>query len=283
MWWKKVLVIILCIAIAVVGLWIYVHKQVYDLPVNNPDEFLNSGRNNTNKIKVMLIGASLIQASISHSIRDYLIGYDTQNRYEFINAGINGDLVYNAIKRIQPILDCKPDYISILIGSNDAMGSMSETSGMKYVGFKQLPQLPDFEFFRKNLHELLMLLKNSTNAKLVIHSLPPITENFEHELFIQAEKFSKEIKEIAEKLGVIYIGINEEMKEYLLANRVQNLKEEEDYMSLMYKAVFKHYVLRQSWDEITESIGNVLLVDNIHVNSKGAQIIAQNIQKYLLD
>ena len=40
--------------------------------------------------------------------------------------GMNGDLAWNVNERIDKIIKCDPDLVFLLIGSNDAMGSMSK-------------------------------------------------------------------------------------------------------------------------------------------------------------
>ncbi|MBN2098694.1 MAG: hypothetical protein JW753_03760, partial [Dehalococcoidia bacterium] len=44
-----------------------------------------------------------------------------------------------------------------------------------------------------------------------------------------------------------------------------------------------HYVLRQSLDEISRRNGYLLLTDGMHMNSRGAAIIADQIEAYLRD
>ncbi len=43
----------------------------------------------------------------------------------YINAGINADLTWNLNQRIDDIIKHTPDYVTILIGTNDAIGSQT--------------------------------------------------------------------------------------------------------------------------------------------------------------
>jgi len=68
------------------------------------------------------------------------IGYNWVSKLEdedktriFINAGINGDLAWNLYQRIEDVIKCNPDIITILIGTNDAMGSQSKKLGDDYI------------------------------------------------------------------------------------------------------------------------------------------------------
>ena len=49
-----------------------------------------------------------------------------------LNEGINGDVVWQVNKRIQSIINCSPDIIILMIGSNDAMASFNKKSGERY-------------------------------------------------------------------------------------------------------------------------------------------------------
>jgi len=48
---------------------------------------------------------------------------------EFINAGVNGDLAYNVRQRIAAVIAQQPDYIIILVGTNDVTGGLSPRIG----------------------------------------------------------------------------------------------------------------------------------------------------------
>ena len=49
---------------------------------------------------------------------------------------MNGDLAWNVNQRIDEIIKCDPDLVFLLIGSNDAMGSLSKDAGEFYKIFK---------------------------------------------------------------------------------------------------------------------------------------------------
>jgi lysophospholipase L1-like esterase len=50
---------------------------------------------------------------------------------------------------------------------------------------------------------------------------------------------------------------------------------------LLIKALARHYLLRQSFDEIPRKNRFLLLTDGIHMNSRGAGFIADEIESFL--
>jgi hypothetical protein len=50
----------------------------------------------------------------------------------------------------------------------------------------------------------------------------------------------------------------------------------------MYGAIFSHYLLLQSWDDISDKRGLQFLVDNVHLNRRGGNILITRIKEKLL-
>jgi lysophospholipase L1-like esterase len=94
-----------------------------------------------------------------------------------VNAGVNGDLAYNALMRAPAVNACAPDDVVILVGSNDVMGSLSERDARRYVYGKRLPQRPDRDFYRTSLASLVDAVRASGRARVVLCTLPPLGED----------------------------------------------------------------------------------------------------------
>ena len=91
----------------------------------------------------------------------------------YINAGINADLTWNLNQRIDDIIKHNPDYITILIGTNDAIGSQPvKLIQDYYVQTKNLPQIPSIEWFEEQIEIFVKEVKANTSAKIAITTLP---------------------------------------------------------------------------------------------------------------
>jgi hypothetical protein len=49
----------------------------------------------------------------------------------------------------------------------------------------------------------------------------------------------------------------------------------------MTRAILRHLLLRQSFDEISEKNGLLLTTEEVHMNSRGGTIIADQIEMFL--
>jgi lysophospholipase L1-like esterase len=43
--------------------------------------------------------------------------------YEFVNAGINGNLAWNVLQRLDEVVACRPDAVTLLVGTTDVLAT----------------------------------------------------------------------------------------------------------------------------------------------------------------
>ncbi|MBT4091679.1 MAG: hypothetical protein HOE30_24605 [Deltaproteobacteria bacterium] len=125
-------------------------------------------------------------------------------------------------------------------------------------------------------------LKTETEATIVLLSLAPITEAPDHPGYKKAALYSSIIKKVALEKNVSYLPLYEKMDTIL---RQQNPAAQSDFdgyeRSLLYKAIFYHHVAGYSWDEVSTVNEFMLQTDNIHLNRRGAMMIADLIDEFL--
>jgi len=49
----------------------------------------------------------------------------------------------------------------------------------------------------------------------------------------------------------------------------------------MYKGIFFHFLLGRSFDEISESNGFLIVTDFLHLNNRGAEMVAELIEGFV--
>ena len=162
-----VLIIILIVAIS------YTLIKAQKLPLNSPVNFLEDSAQDKNQKTVVCVGNSITHGQVSYNYVNILSERLSVVGYQFVNAGINGNLVYNVVNRLEKIIGCDPDYVTVLIGTNDVNASLSEKNSARYMKDMGLPEKPNAEFFRKNLKELISQLKKRTNAKFPYYRYRP--------------------------------------------------------------------------------------------------------------
>ena len=261
------LIVILCIVL-ILGLiyaWLY-RKVSKHIPENYPNP-QNRKKIDASKKVLVCFGDSNTHGNVSYNwVNDLSLQLSD---YQVFNAGINSDLTYTLLRRIEDVIACEPDFITILIGTNDVNSTMGKVMEKRYqdLGRVSKDTSPNFEDFKKNYIEIIRQLKAKTQAKIAVMSLPVMGEDLAHEANQKADKYSEFIKQLATDEQLIYLPVREKQKEFLQKNP-QPLKHtfEETYKLLNF-SVINYYLLGKSWDEISTKHGFQLTPDNLHQNS----------------
>ncbi|MBN1409702.1 MAG: hypothetical protein JW969_02585 [Spirochaetales bacterium] len=226
---------------------------------------------------VVCLGDSITQGIISTNYVNILQKKYT-DRFIFVNSGVNGNLAYNLNIRLQPdCLDFNPDYVTILIGTNDVNSQESGKMMKKYRKQQKLPQVPDFSFYKDNLRKIIERVKNETRAKIGIMSLPLIGELLSSKVNDRVKEYNALIREYADEYGIDYLPLYERQYDYLkgLSDRhpgVHTKKHMLKTISLMF---------RRSFDKIAALNGFHLSYDGVHMTTTGADLIVRCLSGFL--
>lgn len=129
--------------------------------------------------------------------------------YTFLNRGIGGNRIVDLHARVRrDMINLKPDYMSILIGVNDAWHEYTQQNGVDAVKFEKLYDMLIEELRRDLPDTKLMILepfvlpgcKTDNNEE---H--PHRWEFFRHEVALRAQAS----KRIAEKHGIPFVPLQE--------------------------------------------------------------------------
>lgn len=232
---------------------------------------------------VVLAGDSLTHGNVSANYPDLLEKWLPQSDYLFYNAGRNADLTYTLLRRLDDIIACRPHFVVLLIGTNDVQATMGPSTLKHYRNLRRIEpdDQPSFDSFVANYRQIIRRLKAETGARLALLSLPPITEDLSHEANRRADRYSEAIRQLAETEGLDYLPIRETMKAYLDAHPKSYRYRHDQTYWLLNLAVARHYLLGHSWDKICMDNGNDLTFDNLHLNTRGAAIIATQVEHWI--
>ncbi len=278
-----ILVLLLLILLAISFLiLLYLFLMMNKRPSNSPRAFLKKKNlEDEGKQVIVFLGDSLTHGRIGVNYVDILAERMDLEKFEVINAGVNGDYVWNLLQRSDEMIACKPEIVSILIGANDVRGSYHPGEGKRAKLMKGIPQEPDHEFFESNLRALVKRLKSETSTKILLCSLPTQEENPSHPAFQRTIEYSETVRKIAEEWNCVYAPINERMIQYQNSHPAKQNFSHEKILWEMMKALFKHYILRKNWDDIADQNGLTLHIDLLHLNTDGALLIANTLEEYL--
>ena len=268
---------------SVVGLLVAnARRWVMKLPENSPVNFVAAGSEREERSVVVCVGDSITHGAVSSSYIDILGQRPTMEDYVLINAGINGQLAYHITQRLPEIEACDPDVVTILVGTNDVNALLTEKSLERYMTEQDLPQTPDAEWYRKNLTDIVASLQRNTRARIALISLPPLGEDPDHRAWRLAAEYSAIVKEVTRAMGVAYLPLNERMSEYLAEAPAVSKHRAEEARSVMIMAIARHYIFRQSFDRISRANGMRLLTDNLHLNDRAAEMVADLVEAFVI-
>lgn len=197
--------------------------------------------------------------------------------FQFVNAGRNSDLTFTLLHRIEDVIACKPNFINVLIGTNDLNATFAKPSLKRYQKMGRLSdgEVPSIVSFKRNYEEIVDRLSGETQAKISLMSLPLMGENLESEENKSVAAYNSIIKEIAEKNDLNYLPLFEQQWAYLENNPSQTKYKFKSYFYLLNVSIMKHYWLGKSWDEISLSNKTKLSPDFLHQNSVSGKMIAE--------
>jgi lysophospholipase L1-like esterase len=223
-----------------------------------------------NQVIVASAGDSLTDATFSSDYLSILRRRLKGQHYEFVNAGKLGDTTENLLKRIdKDVLARNPDFITILIGANDAR---------KDTELKQA-----LEAYRRNIEEIILKIRNKTNVPIALISLAPLGENPNSEKNKIVEQYNAILKDIATKQNLGYLPLFERLIPILFDKiPVDTSAFKLSLATALIKSAFQKYFLRKDWDAISASNGYSILTDGIHINDKAGNILADLIGQWLI-
>jgi lysophospholipase L1-like esterase len=274
--------VLLILGVLVAG-YLYAMQKATRLPRNNPQWYLENTRGTREGAVVVLAGDSLTHGGVSANYVDLLAERPAMQGYTLVNAGINAQLAYHLVLHLDEIAACEPDYVTILIGTNDANSTLHPDNEAWYVKTWDLPQRPDAEWYRANLTTLIVELQTRTDAEIDVLSLPTIGEDPDTVQFERTQTYSTIVKEIAEETRVTYLPLQETMSAYLRGHPANEKYEYRPNSRLQTISILKHHILGQSYNQIGAANGFVLHSDFLHLNESGAAMVADLIEGFVTE
>jgi lysophospholipase L1-like esterase len=212
----------------------------------------------------------------------------TQNsRFRFVNFGVGGDLSFNIVRRLGPVITIQPDRVIILIGTNDILASVFPNFRRIVRVWKGLPQEPTVQRFQENLSLITRRLRQETDARIALSSLAPVGEDPHSQDAVQSRlndlcaAYNGVIREVSSREGTEYIEFYEAFRDQL--ERAQTVK---PFTRFSFASFYRDYlvremILRRSFDEISRTNGWEFHIDGIHLNTRGGRILTEAVQRFL--
>jgi lysophospholipase L1-like esterase len=277
--------VLIAASILVIATIVLFRRKLALPPEGNPRAFLRKGRRKTTTKLVVCAGDSLTHGFNSGDYVALLRGQLGGAGYEFVNAGLNGDMAYNLRQRLDEIIACRPDMVTLLIGTNDVLGTLGESWANYYMSAKKSPQPPTLDWYRQNLSGIVQRVVEETDAAVAILSLPVLGEEQESEINARLSLYNEAIKELSDADGVTYLPLNERIRSVLETAPSSsptpiggNFRQSGQRI---LAAMVRHYLWRESWDAVASRDGSSMFIDQIHLNDRGAALVAGLVRDWL--
>ena len=236
-------------------------------------------KNNTKPI-VVFCGDSITHGHIGYDWVSALRKKDDSKIY--INAGINADLTWNLNERVDNIIKHNPDYITILIGTNDAIGSQNIKHIQDYyVSTKGLPRLPHIDWYRSELERFITTVTVQTDAKIAISTLPWLGEQSNAEIITVVKDHNDIIRLLSKKYNLTLIDLFKHFEDIIDSNNSVPYTTTEWRRIIGLRAVILHYVFGWSWNRTGKKYRLKLLCDHIHLNEKSGAIFQNLMEDFI--
>lgn len=195
-------------------------------------------------------------------------------------SGINGEVSYGLLQRLDALVRLNPSVLTIMIGTNDVWGTLSAENARNLITRNGLPYPPSAHHFRDHLESIMTRLWATTDARIGLMSPPLLGQKLDSPATLAGQQFAEIVEETARVHGARYLPVFERQVEYLRgADAVPVLLP--SGLAERYSSVLQHYLAGRSFDQIGARRGLVLTADHVHQNTRGATMIADLVEQFV--
>jgi len=198
----------------------------------------------------------------------------------FANGGVNGHVAWETLQGLDDVLACAPEHAIILVGTNDVQATLSGRAADAVRRSKHLPQAPSVDFYGECLTEIIDRL-HADGVSVAVCSLPPVGQDLTDEVNTRTLEFNRVIEVICESRDATYLPVNERMSEILEAVGATHGPAFGGWGRPAIESFIWHFVLGRSFDDIAARHGMVLSPDGVHLNTEGADVVADLAGEFL--
>lgn len=245
-----------------------------------PTAFLSrGGRAPGTERVVVCLGDSITRGAASADYVALLRAGRSAQGTEFVNAGVDGNLAWNVSQRLDPVIACAPDAVTLLIGTNDVNATATTRMAEQYRRRQALPADASLPWYRQNVATILDRLRAETDARLAVLQIPPLGEDLDSPLNLRVAEHNAALAELAAERSLACLPLNDRLTDLIPAQARPPRYDGSEAAAV--RAVLRHMALKHDWDRISRSAGLQVLTDHIHLNDRAAGVVAALIEEFL--
>jgi lysophospholipase L1-like esterase len=234
--------------------------------------FLRDGRRPQTTRVAVCAGDSLTFARSSASWVEILQRRFAPGGYQFVNAGIDGALAWNVLQRIDAVIRCQPDIVTLQVGTNDVNATYNAFWARTYRRQQRIPQAPTLDWYTGCVDAILARLQSQTSARIALLDIPMIGEDLTSDLNSRVDAYNQALRRVADTHAVDCLPLHDR-----LASLLPGAHHPPPYtgrVGPMIRASLSHNWLHRSWDRISAANGLAVLTDQVHLNDRAAAAAA---------
>ncbi len=237
-------------------------------------------------MKILFIGDSITRGTVGVS---YVKRIARENpKWQVENAGVNGETLFKIAARLKEKLQAGQTYDSIILqaGYNDIILPALAQKGFLFrlthnhlirKNYHPLTAVADFEQTYRNLIEYCQA---HSSAKLIITTMGCINENQQFALNTQRWHYNQVIRDLAHKYNC---GLADPA---IMIDQVLSQLDTRDYclqhfLNSAWLDLWQCTILGRA-DNLSKNRRLHLTIDGVHLNTSGAQLFKEEIDKHLL-
>ncbi len=241
--------------------------------------FLRTGRQPRAKRLVVCAGDSLTRGQSSANWVDILQRRFAAGGYQFVNAGIDGDPAWNVLQRIDDVVRCQPDAVTLQVGSNDVAATAGTWQEKMYRRQQHIPQTPTLGWYAECVGEILTRLQSQTSARVAVLDIPMIGEDLTSDMNRRVDSYNQALRRVAAAHMADYLPLHDRLASLLPSPH--NPPPYRGRFGPMIRASLSHNILHRSWDRISASNGLTVLIDHVHLNDRAAVLTADLVADFI--
>jgi lysophospholipase L1-like esterase len=258
------------------GLVAFTVARVQGRPEGDVSDYLAAG--STSQQPVVVAGASIVRGRASVDFVQIL--RDRFASRDFVNAGVNGNVAWEVLQRVDHVIACRPAQVVILIGTNDVQATLTPDATRQTRESKQLPEDPSLGWYAACMTEIVTRLQ-AAGAEVALCSLPPIGQDLSAPVNVVVREANAAIQRVCDATGAAYIPVYERLTDLLATQGATTGPGWTGSWMPGVASLVQHFVLGRSYDAIALARGWVLSPDGVHMDSVGAGIIADTVGEWL--
>lgn len=227
---------------------------------------------------VVVAGASIVRGRASVDFVQIL-----RERFpsrDFVNAGVNGNVAWELLQRIDQVIACRAAQVVILIGTNDVQASLTADATRQARESKHLPEDPSLDWYATCMTEIVTRLQGA-GARVAVCSLPPIGQDLAAPVNVIVREANAALGGVCDATGATYLPVYEHLVDLLASQGATRGPAWTGSWAPGAASLVEHFVLGRSYDAIALARGWILSPDGVHMDSTGAGIIADVVADWL--